>query len=70
LLAGLRARPEVRGVAVTEDGLTIDLQPGLPNAPLVRLMVEAGTQLEEIRRSKASLEELFLKLVEEEGEPK
>jgi ABC-2 type transport system ATP-binding protein len=70
LLAGLRARPEVRGVAVTEDGLTIDLQPGLPNAPLVRLMVEAGAQLEEIRRSKASLEELFLKLVEEEGEPK
>jgi hypothetical protein len=32
--------------------------------------VEAGAQLEEIRRSKASLEELFLKLVEEEGEPK
>jgi ABC-2 type transport system ATP-binding protein len=35
-------------------------------APLVNLVVSAGVQVEEVRRGKASLEEVFLTLMEEE----
>jgi ABC-2 type transport system ATP-binding protein len=46
--------------------LTIDLREGAETAPLVSLMVGAGVQVEEVRRGKASLEEVFLTLMEEE----
>ena len=67
-LSKLRGRPEVRGVAEKNGKLSIDLQPGVPTAPLVRLLVDSGAEVEEVRKSKASLEELFLTLVEEEAE--
>lgn len=35
-------------------------------APLIRLLVSAGAEIEEVRKGDASLEEAFLKLVEEE----
>jgi ABC-2 type transport system ATP-binding protein len=35
-------------------------------APLVSLIVSAGAQVEEVRRGNASLEEVFLTLMEEE----
>ena len=68
ILSNLRSRPEVRGVAVGDGKLTIELRPGVPTAPLVRLLVTSGAEVEEVRKSKASLEELFLTLVEEEAE--
>jgi len=68
MLSKLRARPEVRGVAEKSGKLSIDLQPGVPTAPLVRLLVESGADVEEVHKGKASLEELFLTLVEEETE--
>jgi ABC-2 type transport system ATP-binding protein len=67
ILSKLRGRPEVRGVAGANGRLTIDLQAGVQTAPLVRLLVESGAEVEEVHKSKASLEELFLTLVEEEG---
>jgi ABC-2 type transport system ATP-binding protein len=67
-LSKLRGRPEVRGVAEKNGKLSIDLQPGVPTAPLVRLLVESGAEVEEVHKCKASLEELFLTLVEEEAE--
>ena len=68
ILSNLRSRPEVRGVAVGDGKLTIELRPGVPTAPLVRLLVTSGAEVEEVRKSKASLEELFLTLLEEEAE--
>jgi ABC-2 type transport system ATP-binding protein len=62
----LRARPEVTAIKVQNHHLAIDLREEKDTAPLVSLMVSAGVQVEEVRRGKASLEEVFLTLMEEE----
>ena len=62
----LRARPEVTAAEAHGDHLVIDLREETDTAPLVSLMVSAGVQVEEVRRGKASLEEVFLTLMEEE----
>ena len=62
----LRTRPEVVAAGVQSEHLAIDLREGTDVAPLVSLMVSAGVQVEEVRRGKASLEEVFLTLMEEE----
>lgn len=65
VLALLRRRPEVATVEVDHDRLVIDLQGHVDVAPLVSLLVHAGVAVEEVRRERASLEEVFLALVEE-----
>jgi ABC-2 type transport system ATP-binding protein len=70
ILSNVRGRPTVCGVAAGDGKLTIKLKPGVPTAPLVRLLVTSGAEVEEVRKSKASLEDLFLTLVEEEGDRK
>ena len=62
----LRTRPEVVAAGVQNEHLAIDLREGTDVAPLVSLMVSAGVQVEEVRRGKASLEKVFLALMEEE----
>jgi len=63
----LRTHPNVVAAEVLNgEHLTIDLREGMNAAPLVSLVVSAGVQVEEVRRSKASLEEVFLTLMEEE----
>ena len=62
----LRARPEVAAAEVKNHHLEIDLRQEADVAPLVSLMVSAGVQVEEVRRGRASLEEVFLTLMEEE----
>ena len=66
VLDRLRQRQEVTSLRRTNEHLAIDLQPETSVAPLVSLMVEAGAQVEEVRRDRASLEEVFLTLTEEE----
>jgi ABC-2 type transport system ATP-binding protein len=65
-LSRLRAQPVVAAAEVQNDHLTIDLRAETDTAPLVSLLVGAGVQVEEVRRGKASLEEVFLTLMEEE----
>ena len=70
-LAALRAQPEVAKVALENGHLLIDLRtsPGEPQpkaAPLVAALVAAGAQIEEVRRGQASLEDVFLSLMEED----
>ena len=65
-LAQLRARPEVAAVEVQNGHLNIDLHGNVALAPLVALLVNAGAQVEEVRKGQASLEEAFLTLMEEE----
>jgi len=62
----LRARPEVVAAEVQNQHLEIDLREETDTAPLVSLMVSAGVAVEEVRRGKASLEEVFLTLMEEQ----
>lgn len=67
VIAALRARPEVAGIEVRNGRLSISLRQETDIAPLVSLAVGAGAQIEEVRKGKASLEEVFLSLVEEEA---
>lgn len=69
VLSQLQARPEVLAVEARNGRLSIDLRrdAGQPTAPIISLLVGAGAQVEEVRRSQASLEEVFLTLTEEEG---
>ncbi len=62
----LKARPEVADVEVHDKRLSVQLRQEMDVAPLVSLMVGAGVQVEEVRKGKASLEEVFLTLMEEE----
>lgn len=48
------------------EHLEIELRAEASVAALVKLMVDAGAAVEEVRRGKASLEEVFLTLMEEE----
>lgn len=65
-LGMLRARPEVAAAEVENRHLSIDLRTEMDVAPLITLLVSAGVQVEEVRRGKASLEEVFLTLMEED----
>jgi ABC-2 type transport system ATP-binding protein len=51
---------------VQNDHLFINLREETDTAPLVSLMVGAGVQIEEVRKDKASLEEVFLTLMQED----
>jgi ABC-2 type transport system ATP-binding protein len=66
-LALLRERPEVANVALHNSHLTIELRGESKIGPLVSLIVKSGGEVEEVRRGKASLEDVFLTLMEEEN---
>ncbi|MFB3852396.1 MAG: ABC transporter ATP-binding protein [Vicinamibacterales bacterium] len=61
----LAARPEVLGVELVDGRLDVSVRPGTDVAPLVSLAIGAGALVEEVFKPKASLEELFLDLVED-----
>jgi ABC-2 type transport system ATP-binding protein len=66
VLAQLRAQPVVAAAEMNNEHLTIELHTETDTAPLVGLLVGMGVQVAEVRRGKASLEEVFLTLMEEE----
>ncbi len=66
LLAQLRARPEIAALKTLNHHLVLDLRPQAQMADIVRQMVLSGAQIDEVRKNKASLEDIFLELVEEE----
>ena len=67
MLASLRERPEVVHVDRHGNHLLIELRGESKISPLVSLLVYAGAEIEEVRRGKASLEDVFLTLMEEES---
>jgi ABC-2 type transport system ATP-binding protein len=66
ILDKLRAQSAVRSVTLRDDRLLVELHNGSKAAPLVRLLVEAGAEIEEVRKGSVSLEDVFLALVEED----
>lgn len=62
----LRTQPGVAGARARNGALVLDLGPETQAAPLISLLVGAGAEIEEVRREKASLQEVFLTLTEEE----
>jgi ABC-2 type transport system ATP-binding protein len=66
VLAALRARPDVKAASAANGRLQLDLRESADMPALVSLVVAAGGLVEEVRRDKASLEDVFLTLMEEE----
>ena len=66
-LEALRKNPQVRKANLGNGTLLLDMEDSSRISPLVRLLVEAGGEIEEIRKGKASLEYVFLALVEEDA---
>ena len=66
LLAALQTRPEVASVNLQNGRLRLALQHEAELAPLIQLIVNQGGQIEEVHKSKASLEEVFLTLMGED----
>jgi len=62
----LKKRQEVTSAEVDNSSLIINLTDEVSIAPLVTFMVAEGVEIEEIRKGTASLEDAFLKLMEEE----
>lgn len=65
LIELLHQRPEVASARLENHHLVINLKSQTEIAALVNWLVNAGVQVEEIRKSNATLEEVFLNLVEE-----
>lgn len=65
-LASLREQPEVAAATLQDGRLVIDLKKEVEIAPLIGLLVNSGAQVEEAHKGNASLEEVFLSLMEEE----
>ncbi|HSV85916.1 MAG TPA: ABC transporter ATP-binding protein [Levilinea sp.] len=66
LLNELRQKPEISQVSLVDRRLVVDLKDSFDSAVLVPLLVTHGVQIDEIRKGKASLEDVFLTLMEEE----
>jgi ABC-2 type transport system ATP-binding protein len=66
LLNRLRAHDSVRSATLRGEKLFVELSDGSKASPLVRLLVEGGTEIEEVRKAQVSLEDVFLALVEED----
>jgi ABC-2 type transport system ATP-binding protein len=69
LLERLRGRIEVASLELGDRHLTLFLNGELETAPLVNLLVQAGVQIDEVRKGKASLEEAFLDILNQEAHP-
>jgi len=65
VIASLRARPEVADLEKADGRLVISLRDSTGTAALVSLMVNAGVEIEEVTKIRASLEDVFLALMEE-----
>jgi len=63
----LRKQPEVTAAELQNSHLTVTLREKSEIGPLVSLIVKSGADVEEVRRGKANLEEVFLTLMEEKS---
>ncbi|MHB1294620.1 MAG: ABC transporter ATP-binding protein [Anaerolineae bacterium] len=65
-VSGLAAVPGVAKASLEGNTLTVEIAEDVSTAPLVSHLVRAGAEVEEVRRVTASLEDVFLTLVDEE----
>lgn len=65
-VALLRGRPGVVRAELQNGRIVLELAESAETAPLVALIVQSGGLVEEVRKDKGSLEDVFLTLMEEE----
>jgi len=66
-VALVRASPGVVRAQLENGRLALELAEPAETAPLVSLIVQRGGSIEEVRKDKGTLEDVFLTLMEEEG---
>lgn len=66
VLGELRALPTVSAVHNEAGQIVVEFHQSASSAPIVNLLVQAGAQIEEVRKGKADLEQAFLSLLEQE----
>ena len=64
-VAAVATLPGVLGASVVDGRLTVTLTREASNAPIVAALVQQGVAIEEVRRARQSLEDVFLELVSE-----
>lgn len=67
ILDQLRAQPIVKEVIQINSHLEVSLSDPGETSSLLGLLIRAGAQVEEVHKNRASLEDVFLKLMEEES---
>lgn len=67
-LSDLRRNPDIVSAVIDDHHLTIEFTRPVEVAPIVSLLVSKGAQVEEVRKGQASLEDVFLTLMQEEQE--
>ena len=65
-VAKVNACEGVVNARLIDSGLAVDIEPETSLAPVVKLLVAENAAIEEVRKDRASLEDIFLKLMEEE----
>jgi ABC-2 type transport system ATP-binding protein len=65
-VATMAARPEVAAARLRDGRLVLDLREGHDAAAAITQLVAGGVEIEEVRRDKASLEDVFLGLMGDE----
>ena len=60
----LESQPLIASIQIEGDRLTITLHKQISAAPLVKMMVNAGVEIEEVRQDSPTLEEVFLNLMD------
>jgi ABC-2 type transport system ATP-binding protein len=66
-LTSLQIRPEVIRVEIQNNHILIELRGESPTGPLVTQIVQSGGEVEEIRKQRTSLEDVFLTLMKEDN---
>ncbi len=66
ILEQLRAHPMVESVSRQNGHLNLTVSKTADTSTLVSFLISAGVQVEEVHKDKAELEDIFLKLMEEE----
>jgi len=68
VLEALKSRPEVLDINRQNNRLLINLRQAGETSSLVGLLINHGVQVDEVRKGKANLEEVFITLMEEDAE--
>lgn len=67
-LADLSRNPDVTSAKVQDHRLVVEFARPVEVAPIVSLLVSRGARVEEVRKGQASLEDIFITLMQEEEE--
>lgn len=63
----IEQHPQITSVQKQDQHIRIHLQPGFDSSALIPSLITQGINIEEIRKGKSSLEDVFLTLMEEEN---